>query len=185
MGRKLVYDKNVHPKIAKSLAKQGLIEIQIAEAMEINWNTLYSWKKRYAEFDKALKEGKAFPDARVVDSLYQRAIGYEYEELEYRPEKIKYPLDKDGNPKRPKGKPTAPRFYVSKKTVKRVLPDVTAQIFWLKNRLPKEWRDRQEMDLSGQINTNVAVAAAEMSPEEREKWIKDHGYIKKNQEEKK
>ena len=32
-------------------------------------------------------------------------------------------------------------------------PDVTAQIFWLKNRKPKEWRDKVEIqnELSGAI----------------------------------
>jgi hypothetical protein len=29
--------------------------------------------------------------------------------------------------------------------VKHVAPDTTAQIFWLKNRRPEEWRDRQEI----------------------------------------
>lgn len=35
------------------------------------------------------------------------------------------------------------------KVVKEALPDVTAQIFWLKNRKPKEWRDKQNIYVTG------------------------------------
>ena len=35
-----------------------------------------------------------------------------------------------------------------KKTRKIVLPDTTAQIFWLKNRRPDKWRDKREETVS-------------------------------------
>lgn len=31
-------------------------------------------------------------------------------------------------------------------TKKEVVPDVTAQIFWLKNRKPEKWRDKPEYE---------------------------------------
>ena len=31
------------------------------------------------------------------------------------------------------------------------MPDTTAQIFWLKNRRPDRWRDKQDIEHSGQI----------------------------------
>ncbi|HLS07388.1 MAG TPA: hypothetical protein VK079_05485, partial [Bacillota bacterium] len=50
---------------------------------------------------------------------------------------------------------------------KEVQPDTTAQIFWLKNRKPAEWRDKQEIEHTGGLNnTNT-----ELTPEEREKRI--------------
>ena len=36
-------------------------------------------------------------------------------------------------------------------TIKEVVPDTTAQIFWLKNRRPDRWRDKQDIEHSGQI----------------------------------
>ncbi len=36
-------------------------------------------------------------------------------------------------------------------TVKEVIPDTTAQIFWLKNRRPDVWRDKQEIEHGGKI----------------------------------
>ncbi len=37
--------------------------------------------------------------------------------------------------------------------VKDVAPDTTAQIFWLKNRKPDIWRDKQNVELSGEVKT--------------------------------
>ena len=35
---------------------------------------------------------------------------------------------------------------VTKVVEKEVVPDTTAQIFWLKNRKPEEWRDKRVVD---------------------------------------
>lgn len=40
-------------------------------------------------------------------------------------------------------------LVVTKEVTKEVQPDVTAQIFWLKNRKSKMWRDKQDMQISG------------------------------------
>ena len=39
--------------------------------------------------------------------------------------------------------------------------NVTAQIFWLKNRKRAEWRDRQDVKLSGEVITEVKVTFVE------------------------
>jgi len=38
--------------------------------------------------------------------------------------------------------------------------NVTAMIFWLKNRQPKEWRDRREIEMSGTGDVAGAITAA-------------------------
>ena len=38
-------------------------------------------------------------------------------------------------------------------TIKHYPPSETAMIFWLKNRDPENWRDRQEVEHSGGIRT--------------------------------
>ncbi|MDD5356326.1 MAG: hypothetical protein PHY56_07320, partial [Candidatus Omnitrophica bacterium] len=53
--------------------------------------------------------------------------------------------------------------YKTKVTVKEVIPDVTAQIFWLKNRQPDKWRDKQEVEHSEK----------KLTPEERAERIAD------------
>lgn len=44
-------------------------------------------------------------------------------------------------------------LVVTKEVTKEVLPDTTAQIFWLKNRKPEQWRDKQDVELSGTLET--------------------------------
>jgi len=41
-----------------------------------------------------------------------------------------------------------------------VAGNVTAMIFWLKNRQPKEWRDRREIEMSGAGDVAEAISAA-------------------------
>jgi len=107
-------------------ARDGLIDEQIAENMGITTKTLYEWKNKYGEICEALKEGKDVIDRQVENALLKRAMGYEYQEE-----------------------------VVTKlgiKTITKVAhPDTTAQIFWLKNRKSKEWRDKQELEHSGEI----------------------------------
>ena len=36
-----------------------------------------------------------------------------------------------------------------KVVTKQVVPDTTVQIFWFKNRKPKQWRDKREIEVTG------------------------------------
>lgn len=105
-------------------ARDGLTDEQIAGNMGVSRSTLNSWKDRYPDILDALKKGKEIVDRQVENALLKRALGYEYEEI-----KEKYEFGE-----------------LSERTVtkKQVAPDTTAQIFWLKNRKPKDWRDKQE-----------------------------------------
>ena len=49
-------------------------------------------------------------------------------------------------------------LVITKKIAKKALPDVTAQIFWLKNRKPEEWRDKQNVELSGLADQQAKFA---------------------------
>ncbi|GAH53775.1 unnamed protein product, partial [marine sediment metagenome] len=54
------------------------------------------------------------------------------------------------------------------KTVTKIItPNVTAQIFYLKNRQPDEWKDRHDLDVSGNVNIRV-VTAVPRSKKEKE-----------------
>jgi hypothetical protein len=45
-------------------------------------------------------------------------------------------------------------LITTKEVTKEVQPDTTAQIFWLKNRRPDRWRDKRDVSVDGEINTN-------------------------------
>lgn len=132
-GRPTEYDPERHPFLAMCLAREGLTEREMAQKLGIGQTTLTRWKSEHSEFRASLKGGKDEADFRVADSLYRRAIGYDYEETEM------VVTSKDGETK-----PARVR-----KVKKHVAPDVTACIFWLKNRQPEKWRDKVQQELSG------------------------------------
>lgn len=107
-------------------ARDGLTDEQIANNMGINVATLYRWKIDYCEICESLKKGKEVVDRMVENALLKRALGYEYEEVSE-----KYELG---------------ILTERKVTKKQVVPDTTAQIFWLKNRKPNDWRDKRNSD---------------------------------------
>ena len=117
-------------------ARDGLTDEQIAHNMGINVATIYEWKKRFPEIDNALKRGKEVVDIQVENALLKRALGYEYEET-------KVIVETDGRKR-------------VERIKKHVLPDVTAQIFWLKNRRPDKWRDKKEIE-SPQVSRVIIV----------------------------
>ncbi|KKL47825.1 hypothetical protein LCGC14_2331660 [marine sediment metagenome] len=138
-GRPSKYNPGIHTQLAYWMAKNGLTDVQIAEQLHISVRTLDNWKIRHSEFMQSVKKGKDQIDVLAQGSLLQRALGYEYEEIHRERVTIKV----DGGPDRS-------RMVVTKKIRKHVHPEVIALIFWLKNRCPKEWRDRKALEITGE-----------------------------------
>ena len=93
--------------------------------------------------------GKAEADDRVERSLYSRAVGYSFNS-----EKIF--CNKDGE---------VTRVPI----VEHVPPDVTAQIFWLKNRDPARWRDAWQLE---HVTGKYVISDKPLTEAE---WIKQTG----------
>lgn len=110
-------------------ARDGLTDEQIAHNMRITPSTLYEWKKHYPEISEALKKGKEIVDIEVENALLKKAKGYSYKETT----KERVLNNKTGKIE----------MVVTKEVTKEVQPDTTAAIFWLKNRRPDLWRDKQ------------------------------------------
>ncbi|WP_142433186.1 transposase [Enterococcus mundtii] len=121
-------------------ARDGLTDKQLAHNMNIAESTLHEWKKKYSVLSESLKRGKEVVDRQVENALLKRALGYEFKETTRE-------LTEDG-------------MRVTKVITKQQAPDTTAQIFWLKNRKPEDWRDKKETEISGSLN--VASAAKEI-----------------------
>jgi len=127
---KLKYDEDTFPLLAEGYARNGLSDVQIAANLRISKFTFYEYVKRFPNFSNALKRGKSPVDNEVENALLKRAKGFEYEEKHTEVE-----IGADGVPRPAKIK-----------TVKRyVAPDTGAIAFWLKNRRPEDWRERQEI----------------------------------------
>jgi transcriptional regulator with XRE-family HTH domain len=112
-------------------ARDGLTDEQIASNMGISKSTLYEWKKKYSDLSDTLKKGKEVIDRMVENALLKSALGYEY---------LEDGMAKDGT--------VVPLQKVAH-------PNTTALIFWLKNRKPAQWRDKQELHHEGTIGVTV------------------------------
>ena len=123
-------------------ARNGLTDEQIAHNMGISRTTFYQYKKDYIDISNALKKGKEVIDLMVENALLKRALGYEYTET------------------------TKEMGGTIKEVVKQVAPDTTAQIFWLKNRKPQDWRDKQQIEHSGSMKTDVKIDLSKYTVEE-------------------
>lgn len=133
MARPSKYDPLITPILARALAREGYTDEEIASRLEppVSEATLNRWKLEHSEFRESLNDGKSVVDARVEDSLLQRALGYTVTDT-----RLEARADDFGRPM--KGGKVI-------KTTRQVSPDVTACIYWLKNRKPRAWRDRQDI----------------------------------------
>ncbi len=121
-------------------ARDGLTDEQISNNLGISTTTFYEYKKNYPEFSESLKRGKEIVDYEVENALLKRALGYEFEEKTYE-------TRWDENQGRF-------REVLTKKVRKEVVPDTTAQIYWLNNRKPKQWRNKRNEEEGNNENLN-------------------------------
>ncbi len=135
MARPTKYDQ-AYAEQARKLCLLGHTDEELAAFFEVAVSTIYEWKNNHPEFSEAIKKGKEFADADVVTNLYNRAMGYTT--TERRDEK------------------TAEGF---KEIVaeKHIPGDTTAMIFWLKNRQRSKWRDKQEVEQTGELGLTVNI----------------------------
>lgn len=143
-GRPPIY-KAEFAQQAKKLCLLGFTDKELAAFFEVQGSTLSNWKNEHPEFLEAVREGKHIADAEVAASFYKKATGYRYEEVTY--EKV---IIKDGEGFLQEGDADDDGITVDpfkkKVVVKEISPDAGAALNWLKNRQPKKWRDKQEVD---------------------------------------
>lgn len=127
----------------------------IYEKIGVDPRTFRSWRNKCPKLDEILSVGKEITNARVVDALYKRAIGFEYDEITR--ELVEGELQ------------------ITKIVTKFVPPDTKAILSWLYNRYPGDWRCIQPpIDVSAKVLSNatdVLVAirdAAESATEAHE-----------------
>jgi signal recognition particle GTPase len=127
-------------------ARDGLSNEQIAHKIGITAKTLYEWQNRFSDFREALKKGKEVVDREVENALLKRAMGYDTVE------EIEEPVRDEATGET--------RMQVTRRITKKVAPDVTAQIFWLKNRKPDEFRDKRDVEVSGNLDLGSIIERA-------------------------
>lgn len=138
---------------AVKLCRLGATDVEMADFFGVSEQTINAWKRAHPLFLEALKEGKLEADANVAERLYQRAMGYSHQA-------VKIAASPSGE-------------HVAVPYTEHYAPDTTAAIFWLKNRRPDQWRDKQTQELTGAggsqlipvLNVTVGPIGSIASPE--------------------
>ena len=89
---------------ARNLCLLGATDKELAVFFGVQESTINNWKLEHKTFLESIKEAKEGADAKVANSLYEKALA----------------------------------------------GDTTAMIFWLKNRRKQHWRDKQEVENTGE-----------------------------------
>lgn len=130
-------------------ARDGLTEKQIASNIGITRSTLNEWKKKFPDISDTLKKGKEIVDRKVENALLERAIGGVYEVRKtFKVKNVYY--DDHGR------RCVEEKLVVGKDEV-YIPGDTTAQIFWLKNRKPEDWRDKRIVEDDAEDKVNEIV----------------------------
>jgi len=154
MGKsEMKYRKEIVETLVKHL-KKGSTITSACDAVGISKEAFYNWMKTKSDFYDSIKKVQSVADKQVENALFRSAVGFTITEKEYRSIKMK-------------GFETGKELV--KATKKKVLPNVTAQIFWLKNRNPDEWRDRQELEHSGFVDITYQISEKFMPKKGNEK----------------
>ena len=135
--------------LLEAWARDGLTDEQIANNMGISVASLYNYKNQHLEILEALKKVKEVVDIEVENALLKKCFGYnvpvkktfKLKQTEYDPE-------------------TGKKIKEYEKLVEgydevHIPADTTSQIFWLKNRKPKQWKDKVETSIDTKELTNV------------------------------
>ncbi len=133
MARPTKYNAEYHVPWIKGLAQKGYTVKEIARDIGVAVSTVSKWIAENEELSEAIKKGRRFADSQVEMSLYQRAIGCKIT-------KKRTVIQAGGN-----GEQKPARVEILEEEIP---PDVTACIFWLKNRDPESWRDKHDIDLN-------------------------------------
>lgn len=137
-GRPTKYDEAFARQAAK-LCELGATDIELADFFDVDVRTIYEWRNVHEEFSQAVIAGKDSADTRVERAFFNRAVGYTFEAekiFQHQGEIVRAPYRE------------------------HVPPDAGAALNWLKNRRPADWRDKQEVEHSGEVSvTRIELVA--------------------------
>lgn len=145
--------------LLKGWARDGLTDEEIARKMHISPSTFYDWQKKYSEISEAIKKGREPVNVVLEDTAIERATTW----------RTVKEVTKEPRLDRQTGKV---EMAVVREVEKRVPPDSTLLIFLMKNRMKDKYGDKQQLEISGQLDTNPFAGLTE---EQLRKLAKDNG----------
>lgn len=146
-GQPTKYKEEYNEQAYRICLLYGATDKELGDYFGVCEATIDNWKNEYPKFLGSIKDGKDIADAKVSESLYNRALGYKHE---------------DTHISNYQGEIT------QTKIMKHYPPDATSAIFWLKNRQKDKWRDKSEQDI------NVGGDLADLIEAARKRTSKDN-----------
>ena len=146
------YESHVLPRLefVKSAARMVNSEEEIAKQLGVSYSTFREYKKKHQELQNALKEGADDANGAVVNALHRRALGYTATVRKVF--KLKRPIIEDGK------KIAEEEVLETAEEDVHVPADTKAIIFWLTNRMGKDWRsspDLSSLDAANKPNREL------------------------------
>lgn len=161
-GRKNKYYTHVEPnlKFIEGFLSSGHTEESVAKRFGVGVSTWERYKNEHDELRQVIHRSGMNATALVVNSLFKRANGYQYEEIHTK-------IIDSGQQRQGQGQGSQRRII--KKITKEVPPDTAAAIFWITNRDPENWKNTQNIKHSGEIkNSGVLMTSP---PMDKDEWL--------------
>ncbi|MHA3059921.1 hypothetical protein ACX1N5_04055 [Acinetobacter sp. ANC 4636] len=135
---------------AYKLCLLGSTDKQMANFFGVAESTINKWKIDHSEFSESIKRGKEIADMEIANSLHERAKGVKIKKKQaIKLKRVEYAF----------GKRVLEEERIEIVEVEEELPpDTTAAIFWLKNRNPDQWRDKQQHELTGKDGGSIDLS---------------------------
>jgi hypothetical protein len=137
VGRPTKLNEDIKKRMIK-YAEMGFTDKEMATVIGVTEQTINNWKLRDVEFFESLKAAKLEADEQVYRALFKRATGFK------KTERKAFVVSKGADI-------GAEIQHADVET--EVDPNVTAQIFFLKNRQPDKFREKVEH--TAEIDTTV------------------------------
>ena len=150
-GRPSVFDQRL-VKLVRPLAALGWTEIQMAEALDVSLRSFQRFKADNPEFLAAATSTESERLEAVKRSLYHRAMGYSHPAVKIMTVSVGGGVSE----------------VVREEYVEHYPPDVSAIQFFLKNRDPANWKDRQEVQQSGDVVVRVEGGLPDKEPPQKD-----------------
>lgn len=149
MARATKYQGDLTILAVEFMARAGLTDKEMADKLGIDKSNFNVWKKKHPDFFEKLKEGKNEADKQVEQSLFKMATGFYYDAE-------KPVVVSTGDFTSEVQIANYQEFYK---------PVPVAAIFWLKNRQPEKWRDKQEIGLTDKNGNDRCMTISFADPD--------------------
>jgi len=139
VGRPSNY-KSEYAEQAYKFCLLGATDARLGEFFSVSEQTINAWKASHPQFLESIKRGKEIADAEIAHALYHRAKGYSHPAVKI--------FNNQGE-------------IIKEEYTEHYPPDTGAAMAWLKNRQHKDWRDKQEVDLSIKEMPEIVIKRAD------------------------